>query len=232
MKKKLKVLIACEYSGRTRNAFIKKGHNAISCDILPTKKPGPHYQGNVLDILDDGFDLMIAHPPCTYLTCSAEWAYKNNQTKNIKPGILIGDERKEAREGAIKFFMKLVNADIKMIAIENPVGVMSTRFRKPDQYIQPYEYGHNASKRTGIWLKNLPLLIPTKFVEPRMVCCGEVITGSVCSHCFGKNTPLPRWKNQTNSGQNVLPPSKNRGKKRGKTYKGWSKAMAKQWGKK
>ncbi len=149
----MKVLIACEYSGRVRDAFIARGHDAISCDLLPTDSPGPHYQGDVFDIIEDGFDLMIAHPPCTYLTCSAEWAYKDEQKKNIKPGTLIGAERRAAREEAIEFFMNLANANIEKIAIENPVGVMSSRWRKPDQFIQPYEYGHDASKKNRVVVK-------------------------------------------------------------------------------
>lgn len=165
----MKVLIACEFSGVVRDAFIKAGHDAMSCDLLPTERSGQHYHGDVLDIINDGFDLMIAHPPCTYLTVSAEWAYKDVQKKKIKPGTLVGAERKAAREEAIEFFMALANADIEKICIENPVGVMSSRWRKPDQYIQPYEYGHDASKRTGLWLKNLPPLKPTKYIEPRYV---------------------------------------------------------------
>ncbi len=228
----MKVLIACEYSGIVRDAFAKKGHDAISCDLLPTDKPGKHYQGDVFDIIDDGFDLMIAHPPCTFLTCSAEWAYKDVQKKNIKTGTLIGAERKQAREEAIEFFMKLANADIEKIAIENPVGVMSSRWRKPDQFIQPYEYGHDASKKTGLWLKDLSLLEPTKFIEPRLVCCGKVMQDNdkyECHDCCGDKTPLPRWNNQTDSGQNREPPSKDRWKIRSTTWQGWADAMANQW---
>jgi len=212
----MRILVACEYSGRVRDAFMAQGHDAISCDLLPTESPGPHYQGNVFDIINDGFDLMIAHPPCTYLTCSAEWAYKDVQTKNIKPGTLIGAARRAAREEAIEFFMELADADIEHIAIENPIGVMSSRYRKPDQYIQPYEYGHDASKKTALWLKNLPPLAPTKRIDPRMVRQGEKM--------------LPRWANQTDSGQNREPPSKDRWKIRSTTWQGWADAMATQWG--
>ena len=208
----MRVLVACEYSGRVRDAFIARGHEAISCDLLPTDSAGEHYQGDVFDIINDGYDLMIAHPPCTYLTCSAEWAYKDNQTKNIKPGTLIGEERRAAREEAIDFFMKLANAPIEKIAIENPVGVMSSRWRKPDQFIQPYEYGHDASKKTGLWLKGLPPLQPTKYIEPRYI------------------NGLPRWGNQTDSGQNREPPGKDRWKIRSTTWQGWADAMADQWG--
>jgi len=208
----MKILVACEYSGRARDALIANGHEAISCDLLPTDREGPHYQGDVFDIIDDGFDLLIAHPPCTFLTGSAEWAYKDVQKKRIKPGTLIGAERRAAREEAIKFFMRLANANIEKIAIENPVGVMSSRWRKPDQFIQPHEYGHDASKKTGLWLKNLPPLKPTKHIEPRYV------------------NGLPRWGNQTDSGQNREPPAKDRWKIRSTTWQGWADAMANQWG--
>lgn len=208
----MKILIACEYSGRVRNAFSVLGHDVISCDFLPSDLPGQHYIGNVFDIINDGFDLMIAHPPCIFLTCSAEWAYKDEQTKNIKPNILIGSARRAARVEAIEFFMKLANANIPKIAIENPVGVISTAWRKPDQFIQPYEFGHDASKKTGLWLKGLPLLQSTEIIKPRLV------------------NGLPRWSNQTDSGQNNLPPSKNRWKLRSLTWQGWADAMASQWG--
>lgn len=210
----MKILVACEYSGRVRDAFIEKGHDAISCDLLPTDKPGPHYQGDVFDIINNGFDLLIAHPPCTYLTCSAEWAYKEPDeiNKKLSPEKLYGKARRKAREEAVDFFMALVNAPIDKICIENPVGVMSTRYRKPDQFIQPYEYGHDASKKTCLWLKNLKPLKPTKYIEPRYV--------------NGK----PRWVNQTDSGQNKEPPGKDRWKIRSTTWQGWADAMAEQWG--
>jgi hypothetical protein len=162
----VRVLVACEYSGRVRDAFIAAGHDAMSCDLLPSEATGPHYQGDVFDVIGDGWDLMIAHPPCTYLTIAAEWAYKEEQTKRIKPGTLIGKARREAREEAIKFVMALATAPIERIAIENPVGVLSTVWREPDQFIQPYEYGDDASKKTCIWLKQLPRLLPTAFAPP------------------------------------------------------------------
>jgi len=165
-------------------------------------------------LLDDDWDLLIAHPPCTYLTCAAEWAYKEPHeiNKKLNPENLYGVERKRAREQAIDFVMVLANAPIERIAIENPVGVISSRWRKPDQIIQPWQFGHDASKKTCLWLKNLPLLKPTKTVEPRIV--------------EGK----PRWGNQTDSGQNKLPPGKDRWKERSVTYQGIADAMAKQWG--
>jgi hypothetical protein len=193
----MKVLIACEYSGTVRDAFIAKGHDAISCDLLPTDKPGPHYQGDVFDIINDGFDLMIAHPPCTYLSVSGmHWTKRGLRDPQLT-------------EDAATFFMRLAEADIPRIAIENPVCIMSTRWRKPDQIIQPWQYGHDASKKTCLWLKNLPLLEPT-----------DVLPGG--SKAIRAN--------QTPSGQNKLGPAADRWKLRSKTYEGIAGAMAAQWG--
>ena len=152
----MKVLIACEKSGIVRNAFAKRGHDAISCDLFPSKQGAPHYAGDVRDILDDGWDMMIAHPPCTHLAVSGARYFKEKRL----------DGRQQ--EG-IGFFMVLATANIPKIAIENPVGIMSTEWRKPDQYIQPYHHGHKISKKTGLWLKGLPLLKPTNIVEPEWV---------------------------------------------------------------
>jgi hypothetical protein len=197
----MKVLVACEYSGKVRDAFIRVGHEAISCDILPTDSPGPHYEGDVLDILNDGWDLMIAHPPCTYLSVSGmHWT-----TRGLRDPKLTED--------AMDFVNKLLNAPILRIALENPVSIISSRVRKPDQIVQPYEYGHDASKKTCLWLKNLPLLIPTQIIEPKIVGNKKI------------------WGNQTASGQNKLPPSKDRWKIRSETYQGIADAMANQWGK-
>ena len=213
----MRVLVACEYSGRVRDAFIAKGHDAISCDLLPTEQPGPHYQGDVRDILSQGFDLMIAHPDCTYLTNSAAWAYKDGPYhQKVKPGTAVGAERRALREGALAFVRLLMEAPIKRIAIENPVGVISTAIRPATQYIQPHEYGHDASKKTGLWLKNLPPLVPTRYVAPR-----EVIYNGIA---------VRRWGNQTDSGQNNLPPTDDRWQIRARTYQGWADAMADQWG--
>jgi hypothetical protein len=197
----MKVLVACESSGNVRDAFIRAGHDAMSCDMLPSESAGSHYQGDVLDILDRGWDLMIAHPPCTYLSVSGmHWT-----TRGLRDPQLTED--------ALEFFRVLMNAPIHKIAIENPVSVVSSRIRKPDQIIQPYHFGHDASKKTCLWLKNLPPLRPTQFVEPRQV--------------NGKQ----RWANQTDSGQNKLPPSADRWKKRSETYRGIAEAMATQWSK-
>jgi hypothetical protein len=173
----------------------------MSCDLLPSESTiGDHYQGNVLDILDHGWDLMIAHPPCTYL-CSSGLHWNKR-----KP------ERAQHTEEALDFVRTLLDAPIPKIALENPIGCISTRIRKPTQTIQPYQFGDDASKSTCLWLKGLPPLQPTNFVEPRIV--------------NGKQ----RWANQTDSGQNRLPPSPDRWKIRSETYVGIANAMAKQWG--
>ncbi len=199
----MRVLVACEFSGIVRDAFIAKGHDAVSCDLLPTERPGPHIQGDVLEILEDGWDLMIAHPPCTYLALSGiHW---NNRI----PG------RKKKTELALLFIEALLGAPIDKIALENPVGVISTKIRKPDQYIQPWQFGCPQSKKTGLWLKNLPQLVPTNILPATN---------------FQKDGKTPRWDNQTPSGQNKLGPSADRAKKRGTTYKGIADAMAEQWG--
>lgn len=195
----MRVLVACEYSGTVRDAFIAAGHEAMSCDLLPTDAPGPHYQGDVRDVLHYPWDLMIAHPPCTHLSVSGS---RHFDAKRM-------DGRQQS---AASFFLMLARADIPRIAVENPVCVISSLWRRPDQTIQPYHFGHDASKATCLWLKNLPPLRPTSFVEPRMV--------------DGK----PRWSNQTDSGQNKLPPSDDRWKIRSETFAGIAKAMADQWG--
>lgn len=195
----MRVLVACEFSGTVRDAFLSLGHDAVSCDLLPTESPGPHYQGDVMDIINDEWDLMICHPPCTYLSVS---------------GIHWNDRGRgwEKTEEALEFVNRLLSAGIPMIALENPVSIISSRIRKPDQIIHPHQFGHDASKATCLWLKNLPKLTPTEHVEPRIV--------------NGKK----RWGNQTDSGQNRLPPSKDRWAIRSKTYAGIAEAMAQQWG--
>ena len=195
-----KVLVACEFSGTVRDAFTAAGHYAISCDLLPTEVPGPHFQGDVRAVLSDGWDLMIAHPPCTYLSISGmHWTRRGLRDPQLT-------------EDALEFVRLLLSAPIPRIALENPVSVISSRIRKPDQIIQPHQFGHDASKATCLWLKNLPLLQPTAHVAPRIV--------------DGRK----RWGNQTDSGQNKLGPSANRWKKRSATYSGIAQAMADQWG--
>jgi hypothetical protein len=196
----MKVLVACEYSGTVRDAFRAAGHDALSCDLLPTDVPGPHYQGDVTDIINDGWDLMVAHPPCTYL-CSSGLHWNKRRP-----------ERAQMTEDALKFVQFLLDAPIPRIALENPIGCIGTRIRKADQTIQPWQFGHDASKSTCLWLKNLPLLTPTAVVEPRIA--------------NGKK----RWANQTDSGQNRLPPSEYRWKIRSETYAGIAAAMVAQWG--
>jgi hypothetical protein len=195
----MRILIACEYSGTVRDAFIKAGHDAMSCDLLPTESPGPHYQGDVRDVIHAQWDLMIAHPPCTDLAVSGAAWFKEKKING-------------SQAASISFFMMLAKADIPKICIENPVCIMSSLWRKPDQIIQPNQFGHDASKSTCLWLKGLLPLIPTKHIEPRMV--------------DGK----PRWANQTDSGQNNLTPSDERSKLRAETYSGIADAMAQQWG--
>ena len=141
----MKILVACEYSGVVRDTFIARGHEAISCDILPTEKEGPHYLGNVLDILHDGWDMMIAHPPCTHLAVSGAKWFKYKQKE---------------QEEALGFVQVLLDAPIEKICLENPVSVISSKIRKPDQIIQPWQFGHAATKTTCLWLKNLPKLVP------------------------------------------------------------------------
>ena len=191
----MKVLVACEYSGTVRDAFIKRGHDAISCDILPTDSLGPHYQGDVRDILNDGWDIMIAHPPCTHLAVSgAAW---------------FAEKRADGRQQTgIDFFMEMINANIPKICVENPVCIMSSVYRKPDQIIQPYMFGHPESKKTCLWLKNLSKLTPTKDVK-------------------SDYDLLP--KNQRER-IHYLPPSEDRWKLRSLTYPGIAEAMAVQWG--
>lgn len=217
----MRVLVACEYSGRVRDAFAALGHEAVSCDLLPTDAPGQHYHGDVRDILNDGWDLMIAHPDCTYLTNSAAWAYKDGPYhQQVKEGTLVGGARREARKEAIAFAETLWNAPIERIAIENPIGVLTTEsmLGEPTQFIHPNEYGEDASKRTCLWLKNLPRLVMTQFVPPRMVLSKD------------QRSYVMRWGNQTDGGQNKLTPSENRWKERALTYTGWARAMAEQWG--
>ena len=225
----MRVLIACEFSGIVRDAFRSRGHDAWSCDLEPTEgDPRWHLQGDVLDILEDGWDLLIAHPPCTYLCSSGlHW------NKRV-PG------RDEKTHEAILFALNLLGEGsiahaIPRIALENPVGCLSTAYRPPDQIIQPYQFGHNASKGTCLWLKGLKPLQPTRFIEPRYSCpCGHLFPYALgkygCPNCGGERKARPIWANQTPSGQNKLGPSPNRAKERSRTYEGIAEAMASQWG--
>jgi len=183
----MRVLVACEYSGRVRDAFIAAGHDAMSCDLLPTDVPGPHYQGSVRDLLhaDYGWDLMVAHPPCTHLAVSGARWFKDKQVEQAE---------------ALDFVRELLAAPIPRIALENPVSIISSRIRKPDQIIQPWQYGHGETKATCLWLKGLPLLTPTDVVE-------------------GREARIHK-----------MPPSPDRWKLRSETYQGIADAMADQWG--
>jgi len=240
--KKLRVLVACEYSGRVRDAFLAKGHDAMSCDLLPTDSPGPHYQGDVVDVLYQDWDMVISHPPCTYLTCAAEWAYAEvpmikGKPRKIKKGTLVGAAREKARIEALEFVELIWKSPAKKKVLENPVGVIPARlaFMPKPQYIQQYNFGEDASKTTGLYLDGVEPLEGTRFVDPRMVCkCGYTFSYELgkhgCPNCNGEFKALPRWGNQTDSGQNKEPPSKTRWKNRSDTPIGIANAMADQWG--
>jgi len=204
----MKILIACEYSGAVRDAFIKQGHDAMSCDLLPTDSPGPHYQGSVFDVLNDGWDMMIAHPPCTYLAVSGNrWLYNKDKSRN--------EERWKNREEGLDFVRALMNAPIDKIVIENPVSCISSEIRKPDQIIQPWQFGDEAQKTTCLWLKNLPKLKPTKIVGK-----GEFVT-------FKSGKKHPAWYAEAFAKAKT---KAERQKLRSKTFQGIADAMASQWG--
>jgi site-specific DNA-cytosine methylase len=160
---KMRVLVACEFSGRVRDAFSALGHEAWSCDLLPTESPGNHIQGDVLSILNDGWDLMVAHPPCTHLACSGARWFK--------------EKTNGEQEEALEFVQRLLDCKIPKIALENPVGVISTKIRKPTQIIHPWQYGHGETKRTCLWLKNLPKLKPTNIVPGRKARIHRMLRG-------------------------------------------------------
>jgi|TARA_X000001388_G_C2171551_1_gene100035 site-specific DNA-cytosine methylase len=185
----MKVLVACEYSGRVRDAFKRYGHDAMSCDLLPTETKGPHYQGPVEDVLDDGWDLMVAHPPCTHLAVSGSRHF----SKKISDG---------SQAAALNFVRLLMSAPIERWCIENPVSIISSAIRSPDQIIQPWEYGHGECKATCFWLKNLPKLRPTNIVSGR------------------------------EQRVHLMPPGPNRWKERSRTFEGVAEAMGEQWGNK
>lgn len=212
----MRILIACEESGAVRDAFIKRGHDAVSCDIIPTSSPGPHIQGDVLEVINEGWDMMIAFPPCTYLTSTGlKWFYHPEDYKlpvyARRPHPRFPDRQKQ-REDGIDFFMSMINASIPKIVIENPVGIMSTRYRKPDQIIQPWQFGHEAQKTTCLWLiGGLKTLRPTKIVDK-----GEFIVAK-----SGKR--MPKWYSDALK-------EKDTAKIRSKTFQGIADAMADQWG--
>lgn len=205
----MRVLVACEYSGRVREAFRALGHDAWSCDLLPAEDDQKHHiQGDVLSFLTGmrkPWDLMIAHPPCTYLTVAGLFRNKGNP------------ERQAKTEDALEFVRRLMAAPIPRIALENPISCISSRIRKPDQIIQPYQFGENASKSTCLWLKGLDRLP----IDPAKRFAGRMVVHN------GKT--VERWENQTDSGQNRLAPSKDRWKERSRTYPGIALAMADHW---
>jgi len=196
----MKVLVACEFSGTVRDAFIRGGHEAMSCDLEPCDIPGPHYKGDVMDIIGAGWDLMIAHPPCTHLAVSGARHFAKKQA----------DGRQQQ---GIDFFMALTNSNIPRYAIENPIGIMSSKWRKPEQIINPWEYGHSVTKATCLWLKNLPPLRPTNVVDK----------GPIWVAKSGKR--MSQWYYDSS----CLPPKK-REKMRNKTFQGIADAMASKWG--
>ena len=183
----MRVLVACEFSGTVRDAFIASGHDAMSCDLLPTEKPGPHYLGDVRDVLYDGWDLMIAHPPCTHLAVSGARHFAAKQASGVQAEALL-------------FVRLLMSAPIPRICTENPISIISSRIRKPDQIIQPWQFGHGETKATCLWLLGVPQLVPTNIVDGRV--------------------PVVHR----------MPPSADRWKNRSRTYQGIADAMAAQWG--
>lgn len=192
----MRVLVACEFSGVVRDAFLAKGHDAVSCDLLPTERPGPHYQGDVRDIIGDGWDLMIAHPPCTYLS--------NAGAKHLYPKGELNRDRFQKGLQAKEFFMALFNAPIPKIVVENPIPSLVYGLPKYTQVIQPYEFGHPFKKKTCLWLKGLPKLVPTNIINTAQ-------STKIAGNWFNKG-------------------GKERQKNRAKTFPGIAKAMAEQWG--
>lgn len=204
-----RILIACEFSGIVRDAFIARGHEAVSCDLLPSERPGPHIQADVLGVLRGGWDTMIAFPPCTHLAASgARW---------------FAEKRADGRQAAgVRFFMDLADAPIARVCIENPVGIMSTIYRKPDQTIQPWQFGHEIQKSTCLWLKGLPPLVATRVVSRGMIYVDPR------GHKHGEEHTM-RAK-RAYSPLMLLPRSEERWKIRSRTFQGIADAMAEQWG--
>jgi hypothetical protein len=213
----MKILIACEFSGVVRDAFRDCGHDAWSCDLLPTDRPGQHIQGNVLEIINDGWDMMIAHPPCTYLT-NAGIAHFNVYKYGQK-----AIDRWYKRIESLEFFMELINAPIEKICVENPVGFPNTAYRKPDQIIHPYYFGERQMKRTCLWLKNLPNL--WYWLEPDLF--GEQTVSEKPEPISIDNSPRQKKRYFTDA---IIGYSNNHGHERSKTFKSIAEAMADQWG--
>lgn len=227
----MRILIACEISGALREEFRRRGHDCWSADIQPAEDGSPYHilcthADHIFEIIARGWDLVIMHPPCTYLSSSGlHWNKRR-------------PERAQKTKEALVFFRRMLECrGPRRRVLENPIGCASTQIRPFDQKIQPYEFGEDASKSTCLWFENVPPLIldPSAFFPPRMVCkCGQVYKyGTECCPGCGETNAMakPRWGNQTDSGQNKLPPTKDRGQIRAKTYPGIARAMAEQWGK-
>jgi len=206
-----RILVACEFSGTVRDAMTARGHSAVSCDLLPSETPGHHHQGDVREILGDGFDMMIAHPPCQYLAASQLWRCQPKHDADYPA-------RQQKSDEALEFVRDLMAAPIPRQAIENPVSRIGTAIRPASQYVQPYEFGHDASKNTGLWLENLPKLVadPADYVPHRLV--------------RYKGKLVKRWGNQSPCGADNKSPGPDRWKLRSKTFQGIADAMADQWG--
>jgi hypothetical protein len=212
--RKMRVLIGCECEGGIRDAFLNAGHDAISCDLKPSTNGGPHFQGDIFYIIRESFDLGIFHPPCTFLTVTANKWLKDQPPR--KSGALVGEARRQAQRDGIEFVKRLWAAagHIESVCFENPVGVLSSQWQKPSQIIQPFQFGHVEPKKTCLWLKNLPLLIPTKNVQPEY-------------HTTKSGNRLPKWYAYADKSQG----QEARAAIRSKTFSGIADAMANQWGK-
>lgn len=216
----MKILIGYSACPHTRAAFERHGHEVWTCDLLPARGAGRHLQCDVWEVAHDPWDMAIFHPMCTYLTISAAWAYGDGPYHmKVKPETLVGAARRKAREEALDNFRRLLALPYPK-AIENPAPSFASKaIREPDQTIQPYEFGDDASKRTGLWLDRLPILTPT-----------ERIRGRIVEHPPGSGKMVERWGNQTDGGQNKLTPSDDRWLERSATYPGIAQAMGDQWG--
>ena len=206
-----RILVACEWSGTLRDAFNARGHHATSCDILPSATPGRHYQGDARDVIGDGYDMLVSFPPCTYLSSCQLWRCKPEHDKQYPA-------RQNKSDAALEFVRDLMAAPVSRQALENPRGRIGSAIRKADQEIHPYQFGHDVSKTTGLWLDGLDKLTPdpADYIEPQII--------------EYKGKPARRWSNQSPCGADKMGPSKDRGHKRGKTYEGIAEAMADTWG--
>lgn len=245
---KINIILGCEESQAVTIEFRKLGFNAFSCDLKPCSGGHPewHIQADIFEVLGaikfytsdnkphfvNEWHAGIFFPDCTYLTNSAEWAYKEPPYhQKVKPGTLTGKLRLEARQNAVGFVLELWNSGIPLISIENPIGKLSSAFMKPSQILQPWYFGHSESKSTCLWLKGLPLLKPTQYADFKnyRCSCGNVFPFDLGKYGCCDKAAKPLWDNMTKSGQNKLPPGEKRAELRSKTYPGIAKAMAEQW---